>query len=127
MTNRNKDIVKEFIDEVWNKGNVEAIDKFIDPEYVGHDHDSGHIVNGLKGVKMSMISVRAAFPDISITIDDIFGEGDKVVMRFTMVGTPCEEYSPDEKCDQKKLKEIIIYRLTQGKIVEAWSIGTPFK
>lgn len=127
MTEKNKEIVNAFIEEVWNKGNVESIEKFIDPEYVGHDHDSGHLVKGQKGVKMSMISVRTAFPDVSITIDDMICEEDKVVMRFTMVGTPCEEYSSDEKCEAKELKEIIIYRLTQGKIIEAWSIGTPFK
>ena len=127
MTKENKEIVKAFIEEVWNKGNVESIEKYIGPDYVGHDHDSGHLVKGQKGVKMSMISVRAAFPDISITIDDIIGEDDKVVMRFTMVGTPCEEYAPDEKCEPKTLKEIIIYHLSQSKIIEAWSIGTPFK
>ena len=36
MTENNKTILREFMDEVWNKGNLDAADKFIAFPYVIH-------------------------------------------------------------------------------------------
>lgn len=40
METQNKELLTQFIDEVWNAGNAEAADRYIAPAYTIH-HDPG--------------------------------------------------------------------------------------
>ena len=55
------------------------------------------------------------------TIEDLFAEGDKVVLRFTFHGTHQGEFmgvAPTGK--QVTMPGIDIFRIADGKIVELW-------
>src|SRR5947209_1262322 len=82
----NKAIVRQFYDEVVNKGNINMIDKIAAVNYVDHTAPPG-IPPGKEGEKVWFKMIRAAFPDGRTTIDDIIAGGDEVGVRATMRDT----------------------------------------
>ncbi len=69
----------------------------------------------------STIKLRTGFPDLRVTIDDIFGLGDKVTVRFTARGTHLGQYRGLPPTGVRMtVTEICIYRLANGKVQELW-------
>lgn len=67
--------------------------------------------------------IRAAFPDLHVTVEDMVAEGDKVVARVTMSGTHKGEFmgiAPTGK--QITVGIIEILRIAGGKVVEHWNV-----
>jgi predicted ester cyclase len=65
--------------------------------------------------------MRAAFPDLRYTVEDMVSEGDKVVARWHWEGTHdgvFRDIPPTGK--RVSLTGIVIYRLDGGKVVERW-------
>ena len=77
---------RRFMDEVFNKGNMKAADEFMAANIVEHNPFPGQ-GPGVEGFKQGVSAFRQSFPDLHIVVDDIFGAGDKVVIRSTMKGT----------------------------------------
>jgi steroid delta-isomerase-like uncharacterized protein len=70
----------------WDKGEVDALDALLGPSYrrlTRHD-EAGQDRTTFKA---SIISTRAAFPDLVTTIDDVVVEGDRAAVRWHTVGT----------------------------------------
>jgi len=83
----NKVLVRRWIEEGVNKGNLAIIDELFDPDVVSHDHLAGDFRGTEDGPKRTVTTFRAAFPDIHFTIEDLITEDDKVVTRWTASGT----------------------------------------
>ena len=132
-TEENKAIVRRFYEEIWNKGNVAAVDELLAPNILLHfDAPSDVPVSAemqlsLEGIKQVVSEFRSTFPDLHYTVDLQVAEGDLVVSRVTVHGTHTGEYRgltfkgmpPTGK--QVTWTETHIYRLAAGKIVEYWS------
>ena len=82
----NKALIRRYFEEVWNKGNLDAVDKFYALDGIDHNAPPGS-PPGFDFMKQFHIMVRAAFPDARITVEDLIAEGNKVVCRFTASGT----------------------------------------
>ena len=116
----NKAIVRQFYDEVVNKGNINMIDKIAAMNYVDHTAPPG-IPPGKEGEKVWFKMIRAAFPDGRTTIDDIIAEGDKVVVRATMKGTHKGEFMGIPATGkQVTISGIDVTRFVNGKSTEHW-------
>ena len=61
-------------------------DEMVAPDYVGHFPPNPDVV-GREAIKLFNRQTRTAFPDLRLTIDQLIGEGDMVVVRWTMRGT----------------------------------------
>lgn len=85
-TEENKLIVRRYIEEVINTGNVGEIAKFISPDYV-ETHDKTGQSRGIEGAKNHILSVRQTYPDLHLTVEQQIAEGDWVVTRITARGT----------------------------------------
>jgi predicted ester cyclase len=62
-----------------------------------------------------------AFPDLHFTIDDLLGEGDKVLWRFTSQAThtgPLMNIPPTGK--RATVTGMVLFRVTNDKIAEVW-------
>lgn len=120
MPSDHKTTARRVIEEVWNKGNLDALNEVVAPHYVGHD-TLGPQIQGLEGFKKRVHSIRTAFPDLHLTIEDMFQDGDVVITRFNSRGTQKGNFqgiAPTGKhCD---VSGITISRFSDGKIVEAW-------
>ena len=68
------------------------------------------------------VTLRNAFPDICMEIDDLFAEGNKVGCRFTVTGTHSGIYQGIPPTGNKiSIQGINIFQIDDGKIVEIWS------
>ncbi len=73
------------------------------------------------GWKQTLSAFLAAFPDSRFVIDDLIAEGDRVAVRHPFQGTHQAEFqgiAPTGK--QVVVPGIVIYRVANGKLVEAW-------
>jgi steroid delta-isomerase-like uncharacterized protein len=117
-TEENKDLVRRFIAEAWNQGDVQVVDELLAPDF---RETLPTATYDREGVKAFLRWFRAAFPDFRVTIDDLFAEGDRVAWRWTFRGThqgPFMERPPTGK--QVTCTGIHIFRIADGQIVEQW-------
>ncbi len=82
----NKALIRGVIEEIWNKGDLAAVDRYFAPDYVDHSPLPGQ-APGSEGYKQAVVAMREAFPDLRLTLEDILAQGDKVAFRYTMGGT----------------------------------------
>src|SRR5260221_13593531 len=80
-TEQNKSIVRRWIEEGWNKGDLAVIDQVYAPDYVQHE-PAPETVNSSAALKQYVGAYLTAFPDLHFSIEDLLAEGDKVVWRF---------------------------------------------
>ena len=107
-------------EEVFNKGNLEIIPEFFASNYSFHS-PLGLEAKGPEGFKQMVAMMRTALPDFHCTIDDLFGEGDKVVTRFTIAGTFKGEMMGIAPTGKKAtVAGIVITHWVDGKEVEGW-------
>jgi steroid delta-isomerase-like uncharacterized protein len=84
--NHSKEIIRRFIEEVLNKGNIEASGKFFHDDMVEQVPLPGQ-GPGIDGLKNVLRGFSSAFPDMRWAIEEQIAEGDKVVTRFEWTGT----------------------------------------
>jgi steroid delta-isomerase-like uncharacterized protein len=114
----NQEIVRAYTDRVWNRHDHSAIDEVVRADFVQHGRG---LKTGREGIHLFYRMIESAFSNIVMTIDDMFGEGDKVVFRWTLQAThsgPFQGMPPSGKA--VTLTGITILRLEHGKIVENW-------
>src|SRR5215210_6351077 len=115
----NKAVVRRFLDEAWNRSNPLIADELIGPGYVLHG--SGQ-PPGPEGVRRLMTSFRDAFTEIKADFEDVFGEGDRVAVRWATRAVHCGDFMGIEASGQAiNYTGIDIFRLENGQIVERWS------
>ncbi|PLS83829.1 MAG: ester cyclase [Actinobacteria bacterium] len=121
MIDTNTKPLRGLIEEVWNEGNVGAVDRYFAPDYVDHNPLPGQ-VEGPEGYKQSVGAIRDAFPDLHLTLEDILGEGDRVAFRYTMRGThqgPFMGIPPTG--NPFSVTGMIFARVAEGKAAERWA------
>ena len=120
-TEQNKALVRQMVEEIFNRGNMSRADEFLAPDFVEREELPPGIPRDREGVKQLTTVLRSAFPDFKATIDDIVAEGDKVVIRQTWSGTHKGEFMgvpPTGKSVSFGVIDII--RIAGGKFVEHW-------
>lgn len=122
MEERNKNLIRQAAEEIYNKGNYAQIDEIVSSDFVIHSLNPMKEIYGRNGARNFAISLRTAFPDIKFTIKDQFAEGDKVVTHFIAEGThqgSFEGIPPTGK--SFKVSAIDIDYIKNGKVSECWS------
>ena len=80
----NKQLVRTFIEEVMNKRQPAAVDRFLATDFIEHNPN---LPQGRDGRKQFVAAVLAGFSDYHGEIVEILAEGDKVVVRTQWSGT----------------------------------------
>lgn len=70
----------------WDRGDVDALDDLLAPDYVRHSNAGGDSQNR-EEFKASILAIREAFPDLHTTIDEIISEDDRMAVRWHSTGT----------------------------------------
>ncbi len=86
MTAANKDLVRRYLEDVFNTGDVDQLPDIVAPDYVEVVDGQVHAI-GIEGARAHVLGIRAAFPDLRIAIDQQIAEGDWVVSQITVTGT----------------------------------------
>ena len=123
MLEENKALIRGFVEEAFNKGNLDVVDEVYASTFISHDPTTPEEQGSPESVKQFVNTYLSAFPDGRTTVEDSIAEGDRVVYRWTFRGTHQGELmgiSPTEK--QVEITGITINRLSGGKIEEQWNL-----
>ena len=82
----NAAIVRQFIDEVLNRGDVDGAGRFVWEDVVEQVPFPGQ-GPGLAGLQDVLRGMQSAFPDMHWTIEEQLTDGDRVLTRFVWTGT----------------------------------------
>ncbi|UCG39557.1 MAG: ester cyclase [bacterium] len=82
----NKQLVRRFITEVINTGDVGAIEEFISSDYA-EVHEGREYPVGIEGAKEHILGVRRTYPDLRLTVEQQIAEGEWVATCITARGT----------------------------------------
>ena len=109
--------------EIVGKGSLDTLEEALKEVYadtiVMHEPDED--VRGIEGLKQFVSMIRAAIPDLRVTLEDAVAEGDKVVSRWIGQGTHQGELMGAAPTgNQITITGITIHRIEDGKIVEEW-------
>jgi len=106
----NTAVVQLMITEVWNGHDPDATRRWMTPEL--HREAAEHVSQFL-----------TAFPDVRVTVDDMFGERDRVVARLTVRGTHLGPFAGHPATGRSiEIESFRIYRLEDGRIAETWAM-----
>jgi predicted ester cyclase len=112
---------RRWTEDVYNGKDLAVLDEIVDPSAVHHGAAFPDVA-GVEAIKEALAGTFASFPDITLTVDDTFADGDLVVVRWSGTGTndgPWLGMEPTGKTAH--FTGINIYRFACGKIVESWS------
>jgi len=118
MIDINKNIIRRVLEEGANRHNMAVIHELY-PNVVYHTPMVGELRG--EAYRKFWASTLNAFPDAHWTIDDQIAEGDKVMTRWSCVGTHKERFMDIAATGKKvRLSGICIDHIVDGKIVEEW-------
>ena len=123
----NKKLVRQMNTEVWNKANLEIVDKLYTPDFVLHFLPDGSELKGIDSLRAHIREHRKAFPDWREEIKRIVAERDLVVIQYVSTGTNQGRWlgnSPTGKWIQ--INEVSIFRIEDGRITEQWLLPDLF-
>jgi predicted ester cyclase len=112
---------QRWTEEVWTGQDLAVLDEIAAPDIV-HRGAAFPDAHGVEELKQGLQRQFDTFPDMHITLDDVFADGDLVVARWSGTGTQDGDFlgvAPTGA--EANLTGINIYRMSCGKIVESWS------
>jgi steroid delta-isomerase-like uncharacterized protein len=123
MSEENKQLVRRWFEQVWNQGRVDAIDEMFAADGLAYglaeDPNEGMGPSGFRDLHTTF---RGAFPDMTIKVDDVIAEGDKVAVRCSVRGRHRGDHLGIAATDTPvDFTGLLIVRICDGKIVEAWN------
>ncbi|MGG3311135.1 ester cyclase [Paenibacillus lautus] len=77
----NVETVNQFLEAFWNQSELESVDLFLTNDYQELSYQSKEVL------KKFAATILEAFPDKRYTVEEIIGQGDKVLVRMTVKGT----------------------------------------
>ena len=114
--------------DIWNSGDLAAVDEVYAEDFVGHFPPSSHLPDrrGRDGAREGIRRAKTAFPDWHEAVEAMVTEGNLVVTRYTSTGTHLGEFRglPGLAPTGRKITvpEISIYRVARGRVAEQWCL-----
>ena len=114
----NKVLATRFYDEILNGRKMDVADEILSLQYVDHSASAA----GLENFKRYLAMITSVFPDIHVTVEDMFADDHKVAVRLTIRGTQSGLFRGfPAKGGQATWSGMDIVHISNGKIVERWS------
>ena len=117
---QNQLVFRRVIAEAFNKGNYAVLPELFNPDFKEHQFGLHPTIEGMRG---DIQFLRTAFPDLSLTIEDMVAEGDKVWVRMSARGTNRGGFMGPPNGKSFEIAVFDVCRFSEGKIVEHW--GAP--
>jgi steroid delta-isomerase-like uncharacterized protein len=116
----NRQIVRDFIDALFNQGDLTAVDRYLADDFLNHDQPFG-ADSTREGMRQAGALFRGAFPDWHATPDLLIAENDLVAEHFSATGTQRGELMGVPATGRTvTLRGINIFRIRDDRIVERW-------
>jgi len=115
----NKAVIGRFLQEVINEGRLEVANEIVAIDFVELDPLPGQR-QGREGLQEVIGMMRTAFPDMHWIVDEMVGEGEKVVTRFTWTGTHRGTFLGILGTGRSVMvKGVVIDRVVNGKMTDS--------
>jgi predicted SnoaL-like aldol condensation-catalyzing enzyme len=81
---RMKRLVRRWFQQVWNEGRIETVEELLAPDAVIHGlGEQGLAVPGPKAFLSFFATMRSAFPDVHVQVEQVVNEGEWFAARFS--------------------------------------------
>jgi predicted ester cyclase len=121
-TESNKALVRRYLEELINRGDLTVAEEILAPDYVNHTAGGG-IGAGREDFVRGVRAVLTAFPDWHVTLEELVAEGDLVVDRFAIRAThtgSVNGIAPTGR--QIATLGMHMWRVADGRLVEGWYV-----
>jgi predicted ester cyclase len=116
-------LARRLIEEGFNQGDLRVTDELISPHQVEHQYYGPDHAPGAEGVKAVIASLRQAFSDFHLAIEDLVVDGEKVWLRMTATGTNDGSFMGHAPTGRAMRTEVFdVMRVKDGRIVEHWGV-----
>jgi predicted ester cyclase len=123
MSTNPEDVVRRLIEEGFNRGRLEVADELVGPGYVEHQDFGPDHAAGAEGVKAVMGSLRRAFSDFHLAIEDLAVDGDTVWLRLSGTGVNDGSFMGHPPTGRRMRTDVFdALRVKDGRIVEHWGV-----
>jgi len=123
----NKLLVRAYIEEVVNTGDVERLERFIAPDYRETLDTTGQS-RGIEAARQHVLGVRSVYPDLQLTVEQQIAEGEWVATRITARATHLGSWlgmGPTGKAVE--ITGVNLDRVVDGRIVEHGGAANMFE
>lgn len=111
---------QERIVELIAHGDIDDIDEVFANEVIDHDPAPGQ-GPGVEGIKGFWRALRGAFPDLSLQLESLVADENRVVVVLTITGTHRGNFQGVEPTGKPiSVRGIQMGRFENAKIVERW-------
>jgi predicted ester cyclase len=115
MRNKQSTLLYKWFNEVWNKGDENAIDRLMTKDSNAHGIVADGQPKGAEGFKLFFKDFKNQFHDINIEIEDVVAEDDMESARTNVSAIHTASNKP------VNFSGICMARVQDGKIAEAWN------
>jgi predicted ester cyclase len=110
-----KALVRRLYD-ILNAGQLDRLDELVSSDFEGPGGQRGPAA-----FAAPILALRAAFPDLRYTIEDIVAEGDRVAVRWTWRGTFAGAFRTFRPTGKPMTNTgFAIFQLADSKLVRTW-------
>ena len=122
MNSDNHSIARLVTFELFAKGDVKRLEELTTSDFVNHGQTVGPS-SGRDNLKNAIERVRAAFPDLSYTLDHEMAEGDLVLHHLTARGTQSGALAGKPATGKAAVwTEMHLMRFREGRMSEQWGV-----
>ncbi len=120
MERQNEALALRFYEEIFNRGNMAALDELVAENVVDHNLPPG-MPPGRAGAAILFGSFRQAFPDLKVTVQDVIVPGEKVTAHGTMEGTHQGTFMGFPATGRRfTITWIDVMHVRDGQVVDVW-------
>jgi predicted ester cyclase len=117
---RNKTIIRSFIEEIFNEHNLSSIEKYFGKDSVEGSPQAG---KGGEGFRQFLIDFFKAFPDWNAQIEHVVAENNLVVVFLNGFGTHKGEFRTVQPTNKKvNIRSADLYRIENEIITGHWDV-----
>jgi len=121
MSAENKAIVRRLYGEVWNARRTEVVNEIISLSHALHGTITESSAIGPEAYKATVTRFLKGFPDLRFSIDDMFGEDEKLVVSWNISGTHKGEFMGIPATNKKVSADgITVHHIVNGKIMDSY-------
>ena len=117
---KNESVFREIINEGFNQGHYDVLRRNVAPDFVEHQFG---LKATIEGMQSDIEFLRQAFPDFTLTIDDLVEDGEILWARMTARGTNRGGFMGPPNGKSFRITVFDQVRFENGMMVEHW--GSP--
>ncbi len=120
---QNKERARQLTEELYNLRKLDRIPEYIAQDFVDHSQGAPANVVGPALVRQQAEASFQQLPDLKFDILHLVADGDLVVVHWKATGTDPKNLDAAGKPKALTLDGHSLYRMREGKVVEAWDIS----